>query len=207
MVSPFARLNLYRNPFGELTSDERAELAVVDARRWTQLLDDPKTAVQFVGSAGHGKTTHLLAIAGSLPGAAYIYLPPAGPQPRIPRRRPLLIDEAQRLTPWQRRRVFARGGPLALGTHEDLSGALRRAGLEVVTVDVGADRSPEQLMQILNRRIEASRATDAPLVHIDLPQAIELRHEFGGDIREIEQHLYHQFQQHSLGESPWPTAS
>mgnify|MGYP000964671584 FL=1 len=186
MVSPFAKLNLIRNPFGELQPAERAELAVVDTPRWLELLRQPTSAVQFIGPGGHGKTTHLLALAHRLPQAAYVYLPEDGPPPSLPRARPVLIDEAQRLRWWQRRQVLAVGGPLALGTHEDLTPALRRAGLTVVTVEVAADQSPERLADILNRRIEASRAGDAPVPRVDLPQAIELRRRFGADIRQIE---------------------
>ena len=159
MESPFTKLNLRRNPFGELTWEERAELAVVDTQPW----------VEFLAPPGDGRAVHRPqwarendAPVGDRPFDArgvYVHIPEVGPRPAMPNQRPLLIDEAQRLGFWQRHRVFAFGGPLVLGTHDDLSKPLRRSGLDVVTVDVAADRSAERLMRILNRRIEASRLT------------------------------------------------
>lgn len=203
MISPFAKLNLIRNPFGELTRHERAALAVVDAREWVAALSRPNVALQFLGPCGHGKTTHLLALAQAFPAAVYVYLPPAGPQPVIPRTRPLFIDEAQRLGWWQRRRVLAAGGPLVLGTHNDLRPALERAGMQVQTVDVAEGTTPERLMEIANRRVEASRLDEGPVPRIDLPQAIELLRKYGCDIRRIEEDLYLHFQQLAEGVVPW----
>jgi len=54
---PWARFNLHRNPFGELTPDERAELAVVNVDYLVEMLGDPRQAVQFIGECGRGKTT------------------------------------------------------------------------------------------------------------------------------------------------------
>jgi hypothetical protein len=205
-MSPFAKLNLRRNPFGEVTWEERSELAVADTKPWVEFLRHPATAVQFIGPCGHGKTTHVLAIARSLPGAPYVHLPLEGPRPAVPDRRPVLIDEAQRLGFWQRRRVFARGGPLVLGTHNDLSRLLRRSGLEVWTVDVAADLSADRLMAILNKRIEASRITNGEVPCINRSYAVALRRDFGTNIREIERHLYLQFQQLVQGGLSWPPA-
>lgn len=202
-VSPYARLNLRRNPFGELTREERADMAVVLIERWLPLLRDPRTAVQFIGPCGHGKTTHLLAIERGLPGATYIYLPEVGVRPIIPIWRPLLIDEAQRLSYWQRRRVFKLGGPLVLGTHEDLTSPLRRHGLKVTTVEVAADQSPQRLKNILNRRIEASRLSDSSEVpSISLDHVLALQTKFGSDIRRMEHYLYDHFQ--LAARNGWP---
>lgn len=203
MAAPFAKLNLVRNPFGELTWAERCELAVVDVQPWVDVLREPQGVVQFIGPCGHGKTTHLLALARKLPGARYVYLPPEGRHPPLPRRRPLLIDEAQRLSLWQRWRVLTHGGPLALGTHADLAAHFKRRGWRVVTVRVATDCSADLLVEILNRRIEASRLEAGPVPRIKLLQAIELRRQFGGNIRQIEHHLYLQFQQQAMGEMSW----
>lgn len=205
--SPYAAFNLRRNPFGELTREQRAELAVVKAQRWLEAIRHPTTALQFLGPGGNGKTTHLLAIERLLPKAAYVYLPEAGPTPPIPDQRPLLIDEAQRLRPNQRRRIFRRGGPLVLGTHEDLSKQLDRYGLQVIHINVAAEQSPERLMQILNLRIEASRITRAAVPHIDRPFAVRLQRQWGSDIRKIEHYLYDQFQDAVQKGLPWPPAS
>ncbi len=215
MISPYAKLNLIRNPFGELTRNERAALAVVDCREWVATLSQSNTAVQFLGPCGHGKTTHLLALAQALAESipesipesfalgADVYMPPSGPRPKIPRTRPLFIDEAQRLGWWERRQVFAAGGPLVLGSHEDLRPALERAGIRVVTVDVADGTTAERIMEIANRRVEASRLDAGPVPRIELPQAIELRRQHGCDIRRIEDDLYRHFQQLAEGMTPW----
>ena len=205
--SPYARFNLRRNPFGELTRRERAELAVVDVQRWIPLLQGRSAAVQFMGNKGEGKTTHLLALQYCLSDAAYIYLPEDGPLPRIPSSRPVLIDEMQRLSRTQRRDVFGHGGPLVLGTHEDFSNELRSAGFDVITVDVAADRSPDQLARILNARIEASRLSSSPIPRIEITYAQHLMGKFGDNIREIEQTLYDEFQTAVQTGLSWPPAA
>jgi energy-coupling factor transporter ATP-binding protein EcfA2 len=206
-MSPYARFNLRRNPFGELTCQERAELAVLDPRQWLVVLSEPGAVLQFVGPSGGGKTTHLLALARCLPDAEYVYLPEDGPRPAIPARRPLLIDEAQRLSRAERRLVFHAGGPLALASHDDLAAALRRHGLAVTTVNVAQQRSPAQLAQILNRRIEASRLGLGQVPRVDDRHALTLLRFFGTDIRAIEQHLYAEFQHAAQKGLPWPPAS
>jgi len=60
--SPYLRWNLLRNPFGELTRQERAELAVVDVAIYLAELQAGRTALHFLGDQGRGKSTHLLAI-------------------------------------------------------------------------------------------------------------------------------------------------
>lgn len=206
LQSPYARMALRRNPFGELTRDERAMLAVVDVAPWIELLKSAATVLQFIGEKGHGKTTHLLAIHRAIPDASYVYLPEEGPPPSIPSTRPLLVDEAQRLGRFVRWRVFRRGGPLVLGTHRDFTAELRKAGLQVVTVDVEAQQSPERLAQILNQRITASCLANAEVPRITIDQAKELQRRFGGDIRAVESHLYDLFQSAAQKEITWPLA-
>lgn len=196
LASPFAKLNLRRNPFGELTRQQRAELAVCDVQPWLEwLAAEPASALQFLGDCGRGKTTHLLALQLAWPVAAYVYLPECGPQPSIPDTRPLLLDEAQRLGGWRRRHVLKRGGPLVFGTHQDLTRTLVRRGFRVLTVDVAAEQSPERLGTILNRRIEACRLTSDAIPSIGLEEVFALQRAWGSDIRRIERVLYDRFQE------------
>lgn len=206
LKSPFHLYNLFRNPFGELSREERAELAVVDISRWQSSFQDDQSVLQFLGHCGHGKTTHLLAIRRGLPTAEYIYLAEDGPLPPISNRRPVIIDEAQRLSFWTLRRVLKAGGPLIIGTHVDLSKAIRQAGLNVVTFNVATDSSSEQLQEILNRRIEASRLGNGTVPRISSEHAVRLRGVFGSDVRAIENSLYDQFQQYAREQRPWPIA-
>lgn len=191
---PFAPLNLIRNPFGELTRADRVRAAVVDTEDYLQRLQQPHIALQFVADCGRGKTTHLLSIAAQCPAGAYVYLPEDQRCPAIPVGEPLFIDEAQRL-PWlTRRKVFARGGPLVLGTHVDLCGPLRRAGYTVWTYHVGNDLTPQRLVRVLNRRVEIARLGYAPLPEICEVEAAALIAQYGNDIRAIEDELYERFQ-------------
>lgn len=182
-------------------------MAVVDVDFWLAELANGRTALQFLGPCGHGKTTHLLALGRALPGAEYVYLPEDGTQPRIPHARPLLLDEAQRLGHWQRRQVFGQAGPLILGSHEDHRQELARAGYRVVTEHVAQAACPQRLRQLLNRRIDASRGAPGPLPWIDEARAAELHQRFGADIRQIERVLYDEFQRRFQENAPWPNAN
>ena len=194
--------NWFRNPFGELTRSERAEVAVVqigpivdaitlpaDAKQTAEFR--PWCAFQMIGECGRGKTTRMLAIGKQFPRASYVYLPEDQPCPTIPIGEPLLIDEAQRL-PWRvRRKVFASGATLVLATHKDLSAAMRRFGYNVTTERIGLSLSARHLVEMLNRRIKASRRdlqSPTPLVGLD--DAEELIRRFGTDVRGIESYLY-----------------
>lgn len=200
--------NLFRNPFGELTRDERAELAIVDVQPIlgsispsSCLSDDRPTATetdfclrhacQLIGQCGRGKSTHLLVLKKRLAESAYVYLPEDQPCPSIPAGRPLLIDEAQRLPRRVFRQILRSGLPLVLATHRDLSATLRRHGYRFGTCRIGLTLSIDRLMEILNRRILASRRDpDAPVPLIVRGDAEILTQRFGTDIRSIENYLY-----------------
>ena len=195
---PFARFNLRCNPFGELTRDERAVVAVVEADRWLEWLQkETWRAVQFIGPCGRGKTTHLLALQAHLPGAHYVYLPQVGPLPAIPASNPLLVDEAQRL-PWRvRREVFRRGAMLILGTHTNLTRPLRRAGYRVQTVAVAQSTDTAQVHAIMNRRIDLARLALGPVPQLTMTDAQSLVGRFGNNVRAMEADLYEQMQRHA----------
>lgn len=189
----FAHLNLRRNPFGEVDLSRRAGLAVADVDRFVTRLKNPGHAAQFVGQQGRGKTTHLLAIAGQLAGAVYIQVDEAG-HAELPRGRRLLIDEADRLPRWRRRRVFRQSVSLALGTHQDLAGELARAGFEVETVRLSGVLTAKTLQTMLNRRIESARRGPGDLPQVTRETAASMIDRFGDNIRQIEWCLYELFQ-------------
>ena len=200
-VSPFAHLQLFRNPFGELTREERRQLARVDVQPYVDWLSRKRAALQFVGPCGHGKTTHLLALERELPDSAYVYFPEEGTQPCLPVTRPLLIDEGQRLG-WRRRRQLLRSdGPLVIGTHVDMGERLSRAGFEVWTINLAAPLATAHLQAVLNARITASavqsRLSDGSSIGsltLSIDQVVALQQRFGSNIRHIEHHLYEVFQ-------------
>jgi hypothetical protein len=183
MDLPFAHLNLRFNPFGEATPEERARLAVVE-------LPDLGSAdvVQLLGDCGRGKTTHLLALGARQPGAVYERLDEGQDRCRsaVPPSGLFLLDEAQRLRPWALRRLLRREGPVALGTHVDLSAA---AGRPLPTIRLqGLDAA--RLRAIVERRLEWARrgAGPVPVVPDRTLHALIERH--GDDLRAIEGRLY-----------------
>ena len=190
---PWAKFNLRRNPFGELSQAERIELAVVDVSELTEHLA-PYVAVQLVGGRGRGKTTRMLKIASQFPESWYVYLPETGRCPAIQEGRPLLIDEAQRLSRAACRAVFSTGLPLVLATHRGLQRRLRRYGYRVYSKRIGDGNTPELVFQALNRRIEASRLHAGPVPGLSRCVAKRLVMQFGSDLRAMESHLYERTQ-------------
>jgi hypothetical protein len=191
---PWARCNLRRNPFGELTPEERAEVAVVDVEAIARRAQRRGRAVQLIGDCGRGKTTRMLALARRLPGASYVYLPEDGPCPPIAEGSPLLIDEAQRLPLPAWRCVLGTGLPLVLATHRNMRRLLRKFGYNVQTEWIGDGNTPELICQALNRRLEASRFQAGPIPVLSLDDADRLFKHFGSDIRGIENYLYERVQ-------------
>lgn len=153
----FEHLNLCWNPFSEPSREEHIALAIVEAAT-------PRTnrAVQYVGEAGHGKTTRLLATGREHPGARYHRVPEGSSRIpfRLERGRAYLIDEAQRLSRFALRRLLGGQYAVVLGTHEDLT---RYARIPVETRVVRTDM--RQLEAIFERRIEWARRT-----HGDVPR-------------------------------------
>lgn len=191
---PLAWCNLRRNPFGELTRQERIELAVVKVDAIMARLPTSRHAVQLIGDCGRGKTTRMLVLAASLPDASYVYLPEDEPCPGIPEGSPLLIDEAQRLPRRVRRTVFDTGLPLVLATHTDLRRPLKRAGYQVHTEEIGGDNDANLIVEVMNRRIDSSRLDDGPVPRFTTSDAVELLRRFGSDVRGMEGYLYERVQ-------------
>jgi hypothetical protein len=189
---PFAHLNLRRNPFGELDPGEWAGIAVAELSEILAQIKRPGTVVQLVGRCGRGKTTHLHALARALPGATYV----RADTDRVHHVEPtevLLLDEADHLWAWRRRRLLRAATSSVLATHRDLGRELRRAGYRSVRVEVGGLDVP-RLQAITTRRIEAARreAGALPSVAPGLLQALVTRH--GDDLRAITHDLYDRFQ-------------
>jgi hypothetical protein len=190
---PYAHLNLRRNPFGELSFEDWTRVAAVDVDRVVASLKNPNYVVQFVGEKGYGKTTHLLAIRSHFATAGYVHIP-EGETAEIPSGCPVLIDEAQRLTTWQRFRLFRQAVPLVLGTHRDFSVELRRAGRSVETVAVEQGTTATLLYDLLNRRIEHARRGDGPVPSVTVDTTAMLLERCGPNIRRILHELYAVFQ-------------
>ena len=209
-LSPYHRYNLVRNPFGELTREQRAELAVVPELEsyLTLLAPGGRVALQFIGDCGRGKSTHLLHLAARLPAASYVYFPEDGRRPPLPAGTSVLVvDEAQRMG-WLRQIQMIRSGrPLVLGTHRDLSRLLSRGGYAVTTIALDAAKSPDEIAEICNRRIAAAALDPLrPVPSVGLTLARELVTRRGSDVRAIEAELYDSFQATAKKGLAWPPA-
>lgn len=190
---PFAHLNLRFNPFGELTRDERARLAVVDLESLVTYLGEKGQAIQFLAPSGSGKSTHLLALYSRFSDARYVqFYPDARPS--------LLVgalsffDSFDVLTARQRKRYYQRTDSLACTTHADLSRELRDAGFTVKTVKVGG-YDPSQVKTMFERRLTyAQRHLDQPIPTLNEETIAHLVKRYGANIRAMEDHLYDVFQ-------------
>jgi hypothetical protein len=192
LALPYGRLNLRYNPFGELEPEERAALAVVDLAALLERLRRPPFVAQFLGEAGRGKTTHLLALRGHFPEAVYVHVG-EGERPVLPEAGVLFVDETQRLTPRARLRLFRRARVLALGTHEDHSAELSRAGVPFQTLEVGGV-DLGRLERIVQARLQAARRGPGPLPQVPRRSLEALVARFGDDVRAIEHELYERIQ-------------
>ena len=115
----YGHLGLYWNPFGSVEHEDWTRLIVpqVDLDSLARQLRNPALALTFRGEPGRGKSTHLRALHAFFPEVPYTYLPPnASPRTPIPQARVLFVDEVERLSPRQRRKLYARPTPLALAT-------------------------------------------------------------------------------------------
>ncbi len=193
MKLAFVDLNLRRNPFGELSPSERAEIAVVDTGPLVEWVSQPNRVLEYVAECGRGKSSHLWAIAAAC-GAEYLRIPEERDEPwELPAGEILVIDEAQFLSWWQRRKVFRRGRSYVVGTHEALTKVYRRARLEVKQ-EVIQGLSVEKLGAIVERRIEASRRGEGPVPVVEVSGLEWLIERRGDDVRGIEGDLYEVFQ-------------
>ena len=168
-------------------------MAVVDVRTIATELTNPNYAVQFVGEKGYGKTTHLLKLRDLFPSAGYVHIPEGETRP-VPEGVPIMIDEAQRLTWWQRKRLFPRKVALVMGTHTDYESALKRSGREVRTVHVGQFSSTERIEQLLNTRIEYVRRSHGPVPIVTARTVRQLQEKHGCNIRSMLYDLYKELQ-------------
>jgi hypothetical protein len=200
---PFYRLGLTRNPFGTLSQDEWLAVTVLPTAVEHAVTSGVDHLI-VLGERGRGKSTTLhylqahYAAQGHL--TAYERLP-RGQWRYHTHTAPLnvfLLDEAQRLAPWQATRLFqeqARYGlRLVIGTHRAMTLGFRLRGLDVQTVRLERAISRERLAAILQRRLDVFAYADGPYVHF-APDTVDwLWATFRDDLRTMNLHLYGAFQ-------------
>lgn len=198
---PYAGLNLRRNPFSALPPDERTSVAVVEVEPLADLLHEridagsrlPPLAVQLVGPPGCGKTTWLRALRERFPDAPTVAWSAVRGWPPVPPGPLLFVDDAH-LLPWRLRRRLRARRVLALATHRDLGGALRRRGYETRTVDVPSLATGGRLRRIVDRRIAHVRRAEGPVPDIPDADLEALLRRHGPDLRAVLDTLYDRIQ-------------
>jgi hypothetical protein len=198
---PFHDLGLQANPFRTLTQEEWVAVTVLP-RPIRQILTVEIGHLQFRGQKGCGKTTTLYTIEARMRQAGQ----------RVAYERvaegvdcfstPLdglaffLLDEAQRLSRSERRRLMAAAGHvrLGLGNHADFTGDFGKRGLSLVTVDLEAIVF-EELATILARRLAYFSMTERPRYSFAASAVDYLTNRYSPYLRAAELFLYEYFQQ------------
>ncbi len=183
-----------------------AALAVVNVEAHVERLKTPGFAVQYLGEAGRGKSTHLMALHRFFPDMPYLRFPENTRIPRIPHAPVLFLDETQRLPRRLRARLFSRRGSFVIGTHEDHSGELAQAHVETVTTHLRG-MTPDRLGQIIERRLEWARRGPGPLPRLSTPRIGRLIEVYGDDLSAILACLYEEFQTLDAGGQRGATGS
>lgn len=202
----FERLHLRRNPFGELSREERAATAQVEIEDLATFLrgrtKGERRALQLVADHGRGKSTHLIALhARAFPDAPFHQLHARASLPALAASAPLqFVDSIENLGWLGRKRLFARCQNLACTTHRDLSRELRRAGFEVHTRSVGI-ASVDELLGILQSRIDAASLPTGQAPPLRSSQILQLHARFGDDVRSIEHALYLEYERFRIQET------
>lgn len=192
MRQAYADLNLERNPFGALTREQRARIAVFDVDERIEQMRSGK-AVVFVGGHGRGKSIRLQALARRFEGAEYrrVHRDEAWPNPEG--RGPLLVDEIQFLDRKRRRRLWRVTRPVAVASHEAWEEEMAVEGRESVTVDLDQPLELEDLAAFLRRRIELCRRRPGPIPTLSGEALRRLRENYGSNHRGMQDHLYEVF--------------
>lgn len=190
---PYAHLNLTRNPFGELSAQERGRLAIADIERFIDPLKTVGFVLQIMGEQGRGKSTHLHALRQHFPTAPYLYYPEDGPKPKVPKAKLLFLDETQRFTKKERLRILKQKASFVIATHQDHREEFKQLKLEHVSITLNS-LSVTTLASILEKRLEASRRAAGPLPYFEQDALEQLIKRFDDDLRSIFEYLYDIFQ-------------
>ncbi len=198
---PFRAMGFKCNPFRTLTDAEWAAVAVVPPTLLAAITNT-SAPVQLLGEAGRGKTTTLLAVQalfaqkGVL--AVYQYLPEGTRRfdyQKAAAAQVFLLDEAQRLTHGERRRLcrLTTGTRVLFSSHQDLTAECAAHKVSLTTVRLSKPE-PAHLARILTVRLAYFSTGTQPVITIT-PDAIEYLHaRFGGNLRLTERFLYEVFQ-------------
>ncbi|MDH4279008.1 MAG: hypothetical protein OEW83_13110 [Acidimicrobiia bacterium] len=189
----YHQVGLRNNPFSADVSDDPHEPVTgpwfVDRGLAPPPPAGSRVLVQVIGDQGMGKSTHLAEWRRLRPGPLH-YIPR---RPYRDRWRPPPVgalvygDEIDRMPVPLRRRWLQQlglvGATVFVGTHRNLTGVARRAGLEVRTHRLGPV-SPSELAVVLDRRLQAAAiAGRAVGVVFTASDVAAIHAESGGNLR------------------------
>lgn len=198
----FEKLGLRSNPFRALTDKEWADIAVLPASV-TKALERSGQQIQILGAMGRGKSTLLRGLTAQLQERAekvvYEYIP-LGKRCFLTQIRGLttfVLDEAQRLWFWEKRRLFGMSRRwntrVIISSHEDLTHHFNHYQLAVTTIILDSTDA-DYVETILSKRL-AYFALKEPSPLQFTPEAIAyLLKCFGSNLRSMEYFLYEVFQ-------------
>lgn len=198
------RLGYRRNPFGALTADEWPQVAFLPTAVAQTLADGYAGHLQLLGPMGSGKSSALRKLAADWVGqtAVYEYIPEG--QNRFFTALDaavdlFVLDEAQRLSRWQRRRWLSwltrdARRRCFWGSHQDLTAVFARYKLPLRTIHIDQHISPAHYGRWLQQRLAFFALPDRPRVTFDETAVAFLHEQFGADMREAEYFLYELFQ-------------
>jgi len=189
----YSHLNLRWNPFGEIGIEDISQLAIVQVEQFVDRLQHPGFALQYLGDAGRGKTTHILALHSYFPQEPYIHFLENEKIPEIPLAPLLFLDETQRLPSSLRKRIFSREASFVIGTHIDHSSEYKRTGLEYKSIHLKGI-TIDRLEMIIQRRIEWARRDFGPVPTFTRSEIARLINLYGDDLNAILARLYEEFQ-------------
>lgn len=204
----FHALGYRRNPFGALTAEEWAAVAVPPPAL-VGVLENSRSHLQMLGPMGSGKTTALRWLTAEAANrgvsARYEYL--AEGERRyasdLAGVEMFLLDEAQRLSWRERRRLVGENGRLRLilSSHEDLAPLFRRRSLPLQTVRLADGLTLDHYRAIWQKRLDYFALPGRERVRLGETAVAYLYQTFGQNLREAEYFLYEVWQrQTEVGE-------
>jgi hypothetical protein len=194
----FYAVGYRRNPFGALTDEEWAAIALLPAAA-AQALAAGFAHLQLLGPMGTGKSTTLLALQARFQQLgrreAYEYLPEGTRrfETETAVLDTFLLDEAQRLSWRQRRRLVGagkRGVQLVVSSHEDLTPLFARSGLALTSVSLDEEVTVEWVTAVIQQRLAYFALPDRPRAALTPDAFVWLHRRYGRNLRRMEYFLY-----------------
>lgn len=191
---PFAHLNLTRNPFGQLSEEERNRIFVADVEPYRTFIETPGHALEFVAPAGRGKTSHLRALYDQFPDASFVRVENDDQEVLDVDSSVLFVDEFHFLHEKKRNQLYSQVRNLVIAAHVSFVDEMKSHGFDVRSIRLNG-YAPETLRRMFERRIQYCRRTDDPVPRLSNDVIQSLIDRYADNVRAMEHHLYNVFQE------------